>query len=119
MRVDDEGGDVAHAELLLGDAAILVFSDAGPTTAGRRDDAIGYGIYLAVADDVDAVWTRSVEAVTTRGLTSRNATMTNTFAVSAAAVSPPGTDGTAPRPKRPACRPPSRRARRTRVRPGA
>ena len=66
MRWDDDHG-VAHAELRLGDAAIMVFSDAGqgydhPRPAGN--DAVGHGTYLAMADNaaVDAVWERAIAA---------------------------------------------------------
>lgn len=66
MRADDEGG-VAHAELRLGDAAIVVFSDAGhgyDRMHPKDDDAVGHGTYLTVADPavVDAVWDRAMAA---------------------------------------------------------
>lgn len=64
MRWDDDTG-VAHAELRLGDAAIIVFSDAGQgydRMLPKPDDAVGHGTYLAVADNaaVDAVWERAL-----------------------------------------------------------
>jgi uncharacterized glyoxalase superfamily protein PhnB len=66
MRWDDDHG-VAHAELRLGDAAIVVFSDAGQGYDRMRpkaNDAVGHGTYLTVADDaaVDAVWERALAA---------------------------------------------------------
>ncbi|HEX6360220.1 VOC family protein [Actinophytocola sp.] len=67
MRWDDENGTVAHAELRLGDASILVFSDDGQHYDHARpksNDAVGHGTYLALADDatVDAVWERALAA---------------------------------------------------------
>lgn len=65
MRYDDRGV-VAHAEARLGDAAIIVFSDdgAGYDHPTPRDEAVGQGIYLAVAAnaEVDAVWERALAA---------------------------------------------------------
>ncbi|MFC4857585.1 VOC family protein [Actinophytocola glycyrrhizae] len=66
MRWDDDTG-VAHAELRLGDAAIIVFGDAGQgydRVHPKADDAAGHGTYLTVADDaaVDAVWARAIAA---------------------------------------------------------
>jgi uncharacterized glyoxalase superfamily protein PhnB len=66
MRYDDETGLVAHAEARLGDAAIIVFADAGAgyDRPAPRKDAVGQGMYLAVAEnsEVDAVWQRAVAA---------------------------------------------------------
>lgn len=64
MRYDDESGTVAHAEARLGDAAIIVFADQGYDRLTKHGDTVGYGAYLAVADQaaVDAVWTRALEA---------------------------------------------------------
>ncbi|MBB4909228.1 VOC family protein [Actinophytocola algeriensis] len=64
MRWDDEHG-VAHAELRVGDAAIIVFSDDGlgyDRMHPKANDAAGHGTYLAVADSaaVDAVWARAL-----------------------------------------------------------
>lgn len=68
MRWDDEQGVLAHAELRLGDAAIIVFADDGADydRLGRRDDTVGYGAYLTVADEaaVDAVWARAIRRTT-------------------------------------------------------
>jgi uncharacterized glyoxalase superfamily protein PhnB len=66
MRSDDDHG-VAHAELRLGDAAIIVFSDAGQgydRPRPKANDAVGRGTYLAVPDNatVDAVWKRALAA---------------------------------------------------------
>jgi uncharacterized glyoxalase superfamily protein PhnB len=66
MRWDDDGG-VAHAELRLGDAAIIVFGDSGQgydRMLPKSDEAVGHGTYLAVADDaaVDAAWERALAA---------------------------------------------------------
>jgi uncharacterized glyoxalase superfamily protein PhnB len=66
MRYDNESGVVAHAEARLGDAAIVVFADddAGYDRLGQRGDTVGYGAYLAVADEaaVDAIWARAMTA---------------------------------------------------------
>lgn len=61
----DDGDVVAHSELRLGDAAIVVFSDAGEGYDRMRpkaNDAVGHGAYLTVADNaaVDAVWERAL-----------------------------------------------------------
>lgn len=65
-RYDNESGVVAHAEARLGDAAIVVFADddAGYGRLTQRGDTVGYGAYLAMADQatVDAVWTRALDA---------------------------------------------------------
>jgi uncharacterized glyoxalase superfamily protein PhnB len=65
MRFPDEQGGVMHAELRLGDAAILVFSDRdGYERPPRRGETTGSGAYLCVADaaDVDTVHARAREA---------------------------------------------------------
>ena len=66
MRYDDDNGMVAHAEARLGDAAIVVFSDAGAgyERPAPRDGAVGHGLYLAMPSeaDVDAVWERALAA---------------------------------------------------------
>lgn len=69
MRYDDDNGEVAHAEARLGDAAIIVFSDAGAgyDRPAPRDEAVGQGMYLAVGTnaEVDAVWERALAASAT------------------------------------------------------
>jgi uncharacterized glyoxalase superfamily protein PhnB len=65
MRYDDDNGVLAHAELRLGDAAILLFSDDGEgydRMHPKSNDAVGHGTYLAVPDEaaVDAVWDRAL-----------------------------------------------------------
>jgi uncharacterized glyoxalase superfamily protein PhnB len=67
MRWDNEHGTLAHAELRLGDASIIVFSDDGQDYDHPRpksNDAVGHGTYLTVADNaaVDAVWDRALAA---------------------------------------------------------
>jgi uncharacterized glyoxalase superfamily protein PhnB len=67
MRWDDENGVLAHAELRLGDASIMVFADAGQGYDRMRpksDDAVGHGTHLALADSaaVDAIFDRAVAA---------------------------------------------------------
>jgi uncharacterized glyoxalase superfamily protein PhnB len=67
MRWDDEKGTLAHAELRLGDAAIIVFADDGQDydrPHPKSNDAVGQGTYLAMAStaEVDAVWERSLAA---------------------------------------------------------
>lgn len=67
MRWDDETGAPIHAEMRLGDAAIMVFSDAGQDydrMHPKSNDVVGHGTYLAVPDNaaVDAVWERAMEA---------------------------------------------------------
>lgn len=66
MRWDDDNG-VAHSELRLDDAAIIVFSDGGQGYDRMRpkaNDAVGHGTYLTVPDNatVDAVWERAMAA---------------------------------------------------------
>jgi uncharacterized glyoxalase superfamily protein PhnB len=66
-RWDDEPGSVAHAELRLGDASIIVFSDKGldyDRMGPKSNDAVGHGTYVAMADApaVDAVWERALAA---------------------------------------------------------
>ena len=66
MRYDDDSGEVAHAEARLDEASIIVFADAGAgyDHPSPRGEAVGQGIYLAVPTpaDVDAVWSRALEA---------------------------------------------------------
>ena len=67
LRWDSPSGVLAHAELRLGDVAIILFADDGLGYDRMRpaaDDACGHGTYLTVssAADVDAVWGRAVSA---------------------------------------------------------
>lgn len=64
MRFPDDHGGVMHAELRLGDAAIMVFShEEGHERPPRKGDTAGSGAYLSVAeDDVDAVHGRALQA---------------------------------------------------------
>jgi uncharacterized glyoxalase superfamily protein PhnB len=67
MRWDNEQGGVTHAELRLGDAAIVVFSDDGEGYDRMRpksNNAVGHGAYLVVTDNaaVDAIWERATAA---------------------------------------------------------
>lgn len=65
MSFPDEDGGVAHAELRLGEAAIVVFSDReGYQRPPRKGDTMGFGVYLCVTEpaDVDAVHARALEA---------------------------------------------------------
>ncbi|GGP39147.1 VOC family protein [Saccharothrix coeruleofusca] len=63
MSFPDERGGVAHAELRLGDAAVIVFSDHdGYERPPRRGETSGLGLYLVVDDRaaVDAIHARAV-----------------------------------------------------------
>lgn len=65
MQFPDDHGGVAHAELRLGDAVIMVFSDHdGYERPPRKGDTGGFGSYLRVADEaaVDAVHARAAAA---------------------------------------------------------
>lgn len=65
MCFPDEGGGIAHAELRLGDAVVIVFSDRdGYERAPRKGDTAGFGAYvsLAEASDVDALHARALDA---------------------------------------------------------
>ena len=65
LRFGDEDGGVAHAELRLGDAAIVVFSDRdGYERPPRQGDTLGSGSYLVLPGDaeVDALHARATEA---------------------------------------------------------
>jgi uncharacterized glyoxalase superfamily protein PhnB len=65
MQFPDENGGIAHAELRLGDAAIVVFSDRdGYERPPRKGDTMGFGTYLTVSDpaDVDIVHARALDA---------------------------------------------------------
>ena len=61
---DDKGG-IMHAELRLGDAAIMVFSDAdGSDRSVRKGETVVHGLYLGVDNDatVDALHARAAQA---------------------------------------------------------
>ena len=65
LRFPDDDGGVAHAELRLGDAAIVVFSDRdGYERPPRKGDTMGFGMYLCLGGsaDVDAVHARALAA---------------------------------------------------------
>jgi uncharacterized glyoxalase superfamily protein PhnB len=65
MQFPDEQGGIAHSELRLGDAVIVVFSDHdGYERAPRKGETCGLGIYLTVAgqSDVDAIHQQAVGA---------------------------------------------------------
>ena len=65
MRFPDEKGGIAHAELRLGDAAIVVFTDHdGYQRPPRKGDTMGFGSYLSVPDRaaVEALWDRASDA---------------------------------------------------------
>jgi uncharacterized glyoxalase superfamily protein PhnB len=66
MRWDSPDGTLAHAELRLGEAAIIVFADdqSYDRMRPKANDAVGHGTYLAMADNaaVDAVWERALAA---------------------------------------------------------
>lgn len=58
VQYPDEQGGVAHAELRLGNAVIIVFSDNdGCERAPRKGDTCGQGLYIVVDSeaDVDAI----------------------------------------------------------------
>ncbi|MFE0455228.1 VOC family protein [Streptomyces sp. NPDC058914] len=61
-RVDGEGGRVVHAELGLGQAAVMVASsDAAYDVPPLRGTSTGTGVYLA-SPDVDVLYDRAVRA---------------------------------------------------------
>lgn len=65
MTVPDGDGGIAHAELRLGDAVVVVFSDRdGYERPPRKGDTAGHGLYLTVPApaDVDAVHARALDA---------------------------------------------------------
>jgi uncharacterized glyoxalase superfamily protein PhnB len=65
MSWPDERGGLAHAELRLGDAAIVVFTDHdGYERPARKGDTGGYGSFLCLPDRaaVDAAWERATSA---------------------------------------------------------
>jgi uncharacterized glyoxalase superfamily protein PhnB len=66
MRYDMEG-EVAHAELRLGDIGIIVFGDFGADYGRlpqRNGEACGHGMYFTLPDEaaVDAMWERAIAA---------------------------------------------------------
>lgn len=65
MQFPDDDGGIAHSELRLGDAVIMVFSDRdGYERPPRKVDTTGHGTYLCVADEatVDAIHIRALDA---------------------------------------------------------
>ena len=59
---DDQGG-ILHAELRVGDAVIVVFSDRdGYERAPRKDVTSGFGVYLAVdsKETVDRMYQQAI-----------------------------------------------------------
>lgn len=63
MNFPDGDGGVAHAELRLGDVAVIVFSDReGYERPPRKGETCGFGVYLALPDEaaVDALYARAV-----------------------------------------------------------
>jgi len=68
MSFPDEKGGIAHSELRLGDAVVVVFSDHdGYERPPRKGPTMGYGVYLSVPApaDVDALYTRAIDACAT------------------------------------------------------
>lgn len=62
LAPDDDGG-VAHAELRLGDATVIVFSDReGYDRPTRKGESVGGGMYLCLpdAEAIDAIRDRAV-----------------------------------------------------------
>ena len=65
MRFAAEDGSVAHSELRLGDAAIVVFTDhEGYERPPRKGETYGFGTYLTVPDEaqVDKIHAQAVDA---------------------------------------------------------
>jgi uncharacterized glyoxalase superfamily protein PhnB len=63
MSFPDEQGGIAHAELRLGDAAIMIFSDHdGYERAPRKGPTSGQGTHLALPDrtEVDTAYKRAM-----------------------------------------------------------
>ncbi|SMC71214.1 VOC family protein [Kibdelosporangium aridum] len=66
MHFPDEQGGVGHAELRLGDAVIIVFSDRdGYERSPRKGDTCGHGTYLVV--DSEAAVDRIHQQATAEG----------------------------------------------------
>jgi uncharacterized glyoxalase superfamily protein PhnB len=62
MLVPDDAGGVAHSELRLGDAAIVIFSDRdGYERPPRKGPTMGHGSYVTLADPahVDSIYARA------------------------------------------------------------
>lgn len=65
MQFPDEHDGVAHSELRMGDAVVIVFSDHdGYERPPRKGDTGGFGVYITVASesDVDAIYPRALAA---------------------------------------------------------
>jgi uncharacterized glyoxalase superfamily protein PhnB len=65
MSFPDADGDIAHSELRLGDAVVVVFSDRdGYERAPRKGDTAGFGTYVSVPDgaEVDSLHARALAA---------------------------------------------------------
>ncbi len=64
MRFPDDDGGVQHAELRLGDVALMAFSDPDRVAPARRGETVGWGLYVRLADEaaVHEVHRRAVEA---------------------------------------------------------
>lgn len=64
MHWPDDDGGVLHAELRVGAAAFVVFTDPGHTPPGRRGDTSGQGVFFSVPDEaaVDAASARATAA---------------------------------------------------------
>jgi uncharacterized glyoxalase superfamily protein PhnB len=65
MRFDAEDGSVAHSELRLGDAVLIIFSDhEGYERPPRKGETGGFGTYLTLPSetDVDELHAQASEA---------------------------------------------------------
>lgn len=65
VRWADGEGHISHAELRLGGAALVVFSDLdGYDRPAPKGDTVGQGVYLAAADrrTVEETWARATAA---------------------------------------------------------
>jgi uncharacterized glyoxalase superfamily protein PhnB len=65
MQFPDDQGGIAHAELCLGQASIILFSDHdGYERPPRKGPTAGTGTYIVLADqgDVDVVYDQAVQA---------------------------------------------------------
>jgi uncharacterized glyoxalase superfamily protein PhnB len=56
----DDGGVVQHAEVMLGDGAVMIGTADHPA-ATVTDRSVGQGVYLVV-DDVEATFARALDA---------------------------------------------------------
>jgi uncharacterized glyoxalase superfamily protein PhnB len=64
MQFPDDHGGIAHAELRMGEAVVIVFSDRdGYERPPRKGDTMGVGAYLTVAEkaDVDKIHASAIE----------------------------------------------------------